>query len=86
MLAGDFKRLAAFLHADTDGDGNNDATDANPLTSTAADDTANASSGNATTVNVLANDEMLTKERQIRGISIIGTPNCEVKERKGAGV
>ncbi|MBL7471185.1 hypothetical protein IS446_00140, partial [Robertkochia sp. 1368] len=44
---------------DTDGDGNGDATDANPLSPVAVADASNASSGNATQVDILANDDFL---------------------------
>ena len=51
--------------ADTDGDGNPDNTDPHPTTPTALNDTANASIGNPTTVNILMNDDFLPNDNNV---------------------
>ncbi|MFN5422434.1 MAG: Ig-like domain-containing protein, partial [bacterium] len=50
------------LNPDSDGDGNPDNTDPHPTTPTATNDTANASPGSATTINILGNDDFLPND------------------------
>ncbi|WP_396212916.1 tandem-95 repeat protein, partial [Flavobacterium sp.] len=53
------------LNPDSDGDGNPDSTDPHPTTPTAANDTANASPGSATTINILGNDDFLPNDNNV---------------------